>query len=1044
VDASFTLGGKALVRLPGVGAELSVSPSASLRVVLARAGASLDGRRLELPAGTEITGAWREGAISSADLGDFAFDLAWDLHGHPCLLHGRPEGPDGACRSVSLLTPALREGELTVHVSPGGRLSFSGAREGLYGVRYFQALLDPAKEAEHLLELLRSDDALGHVEAALEVFNPELSDLLHRVRAKALKIRDHLEREGVRRPADAIPRVMLARLLSLFLADDARFEERLIPLVKDVTEGRGLDLRAAKELVRDALGERGYDYEIDGLLRWFDLVTKPSEPLPAAAAVPELPLVLDPHFAAHLAALPSAETIYATVARGGVPHDFLHDLAAIAPYLGAAQLEFIIARAEPHWEPAIVKRLRHVREAKRRVTDIEAGYGGLAYAAQSTAIAGFLGEAVGPLPLDDGRGGAGWPPPCALGPHEIAVLLASGLAEGHQGLQTQINNRLLLELIRGRPGELLREVLVEMSGQVPRALVGILFAFLHQDQDELREPLDLAALLEEKLGVPVPRQEEFMAGGRRVRESYYEALTEVAERVFEQAGAWLARRSWLRDVRRPVPRPPRPTGPGADLARDARAAIAAADKLGRRCRFDRPEAAAHEQARAAYREAFAACTALLEEVPLGFQLAWFKRFWQRNEEALRVLSVVRNVQEDIDDVRRWLTISAGRPVGDTEQELLETVVRTLYYYPEDQAALLKDPLVRLLIDPAPGHYDMTIVSAMGVVTDGAAGRELEDAYRRAEERRGVRVIRAHTGLFRSLEYNAAAIIRAAEQTTTPWGTIGYSQGCANALLAESWLYCGTPAQQQLMERFVARNLLFSAANGSVHGTSGSLKFMRAMIEGERFLKHYQASYSREAVEVVLRFMRAFMDSATFVQTLGGTHSLSLERARVLHRDRQFVPSAPTSTTRGIVTPERIAEALEYLFYVHERLLPGAPCDSQVAAAEEIGAATRVTNEWTEALARCDMGSYVQATHHWSPLTAEIEFITTKRDLERAVYQSPKDRHVFPWLDVNARFGRIRIVPVQAAHRGTGKAKRAKAARVAGMGANGDDAQDIQR
>jgi hypothetical protein len=116
----------------------------------------------------------------------------------------------------------------------------------------------------------------------------------------------------------------------------------------------------------------------------------------------------------------------------------------------------------------------------------------------------------------------------------------------------------------------------------------------------------------------------------------------------------------------------------------------------------------------------------------------------------------------------------------------------------------------------------------------------------------------------------------------------------------------------------------------------------------------------------------------------------------------------------VVTFDRIPEALEYLYCVHERLLPGALCDSQVPVEETLGYASRVRNEWTVALERCDMGSLVQATHHWSPLTAEIEMVTTPRDKQRAVYQSPKDRHVFPWLDVNARFGRIRRYRPRAA------------------------------
>jgi hypothetical protein len=37
-----------------------------------------------------------------------------------------------------------------------------------------------------------------------------------------------------------------------------------------------------------------------------------------------------------------------------------------------------------------------------------------------------------------------------------------------------------------------------------------------------------------------------------------------------------------------------------------------------------------------------------------------------------------------------------------------------------------------------------------------------------------------------------------------------------------------------------------------------------------------------------------------------------------------------------------------------------------------------------------------------------EFITTERDRERAIYDFPKDRHVFPWVEVNARFGNIDV------------------------------------
>ena len=1004
LESTCCLEGGAHIRFPDPGkGGFTLTPSGTLGLRLIRGEGTLDGRRVVLPRGTDISGKLRQGEVSSTGISDLDFDVSWDLHGKPCMLYG-------SGRSTSLLTDDLRKGDLSVLVNPAGRFSFRGDQEGLYGVRFFNALLDPAAEPRHVLEILRSDDALSHVIAAIEVINPDVARDVTMLRRWILKIRDLLEEEGIREPGDVIPRARIARILSLVLAGDHSLEERLIPLIKDMTEGKGLNLKAAKSLLAEPLGDMRLDYEVDSGLRWLDLVTKPSEPIPETEPEMRPPQVEEPRFQDALEGWPSADEIYRVVDSGEVSDDFLWNLARMAPHLTLGQIDYILKRRSPRWPARISARLHHVREAKRKVARIQKGYGGLAYAGQAAAIAGFLGEAVGPLrDLDPGKEkDTTWPPPCALGSLDVAILLQAGLAEGRQTLEAQINNRLLLDLIRSRSGEFLLSVFVEMSHQVPRILTGVLFSFLHQDQNQMRKPLDLVKLLQEKTGLTVPRQEDYLAGGRRARKSYFEALSTLAEGMFEQAGPYLARRAWLREVNHPVPTAPRATGTVASLSRDAQASIASADRLSPRLSFGGRSTAEHKTARRAYQTAFDACAALLVELPTAFQFAWFRKFWARNEEALKVLSVVRNHQQDIDDVRHWLSVmTGGKADVRTEQALVETVVRTLYYRKRDQNILLADPLVRLLLDPAPGHYDFTVVGCMGVVTDGAEGRELEDTYGRLLEQRGVHAIRAHTGLFRSLEYNASAIIRAARRSRTPWGYIGYSQGCANALLAESFLRGGSPDEQRLLDRLVCRNLVFSAANGSVHGTSGALKFQRAMIEGERFLKHYQASYSQEIRELVFRAMKSTLDSSLFVKTLSGTFSLGQERAAELHRDGQFAPWVPTSTTRGIITPERLPEALEYLYYVHERLLPGRKCDSQVSWKETVGYSTMVRNARTEVLKRCDMGSLVQSTHHWSPLTAEVEFITTDRDRERAVYEGPKDRHVFPWIEVNARFGLIR-------------------------------------
>jgi hypothetical protein len=49
----------------------------------------------------------------------------------------------------------------------------------------------------------------------------------------------------------------------------------------------------------------------------------------------------------------------------------------------------------------------------------------------------------------------------------------------------------------------------------------------------------------------------------------------------------------------------------------------------------------------------------------------------------------------------------------------------------------------------------------------------------------------------------------------------------------------------------------------------------------------------------------------------------------------------------------------------------------------------------------------ERTHHWSPLKEEVSFIRTSRDHDIASFDCAKDRHVIPWVDVNARFGFIK-------------------------------------
>ena len=87
---------------------------------------------------------------------------------------------------------------------------------------------------------------------------------------------------------------------------------------------------------------------------------------------------------------------------------------------------------------------------------------------------------------------------------------------------------------------------------------------------------------------------------------------------------------------------------------------------------------------------------------------------------------------------------------------------------------------------------------------------------------------------------------------------------------------------------------------------------------------------------------------------------------------------------------------------------GSPLhDSQVHVFDAVAYPVYYHNRNGRVLRQCAIGEgAIQRTHHWSPLSDEVEFVRTVKDLEMASFDCAKDRHVFPWVEVNARFGFI--------------------------------------
>jgi hypothetical protein len=224
-------------------------------------------------------------------------------------------------------------------------------------------------------------------------------------------------------------------------------------------------------------------------------------------------------------------------------------------------------------------------------------------------------------------------------------------------------------------------------------------------------------------------------------------------------------------------------------------------------------------------------------------------------------------------------------------------------------------------------------------------------YERLHKLRGVKVIRADTATLQSVDYNATCIEKAVrEHVSTPWGWVGYSQGCANAFRAEAMMLQGTPHQQALMETFRCRQLLFSAANGSAHATCGDWKLLRALIDGERFLKRFQASMSAATQGLALDMLQNLMSSRIAYAVLGSVQSLTHEGARRMWRDGQHCHRAPTTSIRAITEPHTLPECLIMLLNVlNQQMDYSKHHDTQVAVEEAVAHPTSIRNANSELL-----------------------------------------------------------------------------------------------
>ena len=992
-------------------------------------GSSLDAKLTELrlhasgytfdfPAGLDLQFDVDQMTLDATGSGNTHANLGWSMNGFSPVLSSQSD-------RVEVLVPALWKGRVHLDLDPMGHLEVSGHSEGLYDAHFWNALINPGAEPARWVEIFLDEDAMDKVVRSLGVFYPEGARALERVRRLALRAHDILEDMGVKQPGDFLPTHRLAAFASRLACESDRMEPEWYEITLQVVTGRGLDVPRVRRLLDRVLPEHHLHFELDRMLRIAAQLLAPTEPVPPAIEREVLPLALTPEHG-FLRQLPcAADLSAATGPSSAAGAGSLCVFAALAHYFSLEQLRHLVSVPGLPWQPADRARVQLILQIKERVQDFSEHFGGVGHLFQPWALSFFLGEATtADLPhhrpplrwiasdrdWQTGSARADWhldPTRImqgVLGPHDLAILLQCGLAAPTATRTVQVNQHLLFQLMSRAPHAGVRQVLCVLGQNSERLLSHVLYGLFNQSQNLLRDPVDMVALVETATGVPMPRQSQYLAQGKHARESYYEALSRAAGQLLARFDAENALFAHLRQHRHPAP-VPLPAGnlPNAKAAQEA---IAHADRLSAACTFSPREKTRRQKAVAAHEAATTACRAVLAADGRAISEPWLKQYMARHFEALQVLSIVRNHQEDIDRVRPWLTKRTGRANFEGEQDLAHAVIGALYHGAEDARAMWEDPLVRLLWDPPASNLEFSIISCMGVITEGSRGTELDETFARLRARRGVETVRADTATARSLEYNADQAIEAIETVRTPYGLVGYSQGCANALCAESRLMSGPPRLQELAAGLRGRMFLFSAINGSAHGTCGDWKFYRAMVEMDRFMKHYQGVFSGPALRFVLQNLSSLLDSRMFIQNFGGMASLSYEGVTQLAREGQFRDGVPTCMLRGIVEPETLPEALDLLAASLAAQLSDPRHDTQVQVEEAVGHFTYVRNPWADVLRRCDLGSRIQATHHWSPLLKETAFLTTDRDRDLCIYDVPKDRHIFPWIDLLHRFGFI--------------------------------------
>lgn len=948
---------------------------------------------LDFPSKILIMARVIDGKIDSTGLGNLNLQLNWDLFQQiPILKKGKEQ--------IRLFYKPPKNGQINILIAEGGKLDIESSGEGMLDGQIFSAILHPEEKLDRWLDVLENPPVVKHIYKLANFFSQKTGDFVYQIRKHTTLIRKVLKRENITQLSDIIPYKKFTKVFVRYSERDD-LEEDMLGLLNQLSSGRGLSKPLCKKIIKKLMKEKYETYKSE-IQRMISIASTLVNPILINRDKRKKKFTKI-HYS-DLSFYLSANEMYNTLEQKEWTEEFHNRLESIAHYLRISQLVWILKKEPYSSNLQKSQHLQNVLNLKQRIHLAREQFGGLAYLPQEIYINFFLSDLTDILSLQTQKETKskiiqkGY-----LGPSETAILLQAILTSPFQGRNVQLNLKYLFDLIERKKENFLLYTLIELSDESIKVLTQFLYRLLNFRQDLLKEKLDFQAIFERQLKLKLPNKKEIE---KTQNKSYYQQLSKFAAKVLKNRDEYDCLKNHLQ-VYKSQDRITVLNHDSQKFAVRVEQLIKKADIEAKKLSFQKPDLEKISYVKSLYEDAFAMCAKYLTVNPIGYQETWFKTFWHRNHEALVILSIVRNYQVGVDNVRNWLHVQSSKYSFSSEQELLETVIDVLYKRTKDKEELKNDPLVRLLIDPPPGKYNFSIVSCMGIVTYGFKGTELNKTFERLKKIRGIETYRADTKIMRSLRSNARWIEKTIQNVKTPFGLLGYSQGCANALTAEALMRSGTPEQRERIGQLKTRNFLYGATNGSVHGDTANLKYFRFAKQIELLVRDYRHNLSPFLQEVLFEAISLIVSSRRFVHITGGMSSVSSKASVNLARYGQFGEDVPSSSVRGVVDKSTLPEANEMLSNLLSIQSGNKNHDTQVEVQDTVPYFTHVNAEATKVLKKNDMNSYIQSTHHWAPLLEEVDFLTTDRDRELAIYDTPKDRHVFPWIEVNARFGIIK-------------------------------------